>query len=72
MYVTYHWAKIHGNRSNIKAIECANEDEVRDVYLDIISLQGIRNVRANFCGRIPKWADVISQKDYRSGKYYNM
>ena len=71
LYVTYHWAEMHG-RSNIKAIECKDENEARDVYTDIISLHGILNVRINRCGRIPKWADVISQENYRNGKYYNM
>ena len=72
MYITYHWLEMHGNRSNLKAIECANEKELKKVYLDIISLHGIRNVRPNYCGRLPKSATIISQKDYRNGNYYNM
>lgn len=72
MYITYHWLEMHGNRSNIKAIECADEKELQDVYFDIISLHGIRNVRVNRSGKLPKRADVISQEDYRNGKYYNM
>ena len=72
MYVTYHWLEMHGNRSNIKAIECADEYELMLVYYDIISLSRIRNVRVNRSGKISKRADVISQEDYRNGKYYNM
>lgn len=72
MYVTYHWLEMHGNRSKMKAIECNNETELGDVYYDIISLHGIRNVRVNRSGRISKYADVISQEDYRNGNYYNM
>ena len=72
MYVTYHWLEMHGSRSNLKAIECANEKELKDVYFDIISLHGIRNVRPNFSGRLRKGATIISQEDYRNGKYYNM
>lgn len=72
MYVTYHWLEMHGNRSNTKAIECASNEQLREVASDVVSLHGIRNVRINYCGRIPKHADVISYKQYKSGEYYNM
>lgn len=72
MYVTYHWAEMFGNRSNIKAVECANKEQVHEVASDVVSLHGIRNVRINYCGRIPKHADVISYEQYKSGEYYNM
>ena len=52
--------------------EAYDEKELKDVYFDIISLHGIRNVRVNRSGKLPKRADVISQEDYRNGKYYNM
>ncbi len=72
MYVTYHWARLGGNRSNLKAIECMNKWECHEVASDIISICGIRNVRMNFCGRLQKGATIISHEDYKSGKYYNM
>ena len=73
MYVTYHWLEMHGNRSNLKAIECKNKWECIEVYQDIISLHGIRNVRMNFSGRLTsKNPTIISHEDYLSGKYYNM
>ena len=73
MYVTYHWLEPHGNRSNLKAIECKNKCECHEVASDIISLHGIRNVRINFSGRLTsKNPTIISQEDYRNGKYYNL
>lgn len=73
MYVTYHWLEQHGNRSNLKAIECADKKEVHEVASDIVSLHGIRNVRINFSGRLTsKNVTIISQEQYKSGEYYNM
>jgi hypothetical protein len=71
MYVTYHWLEMYGNRSNTKAIECANNEQLCEVASDVVSLHGIRNVRINFCGKLPKGTDIINYEQYKSGEYYN-
>ena len=72
MYVTYHWLEQYGNRSNLKAIECESKEQIKEVASDIVSLHGIRNVRINYCGKLPKGTDIIGYEQYESGEYYNM
>lgn len=72
LYVTYHWRELHGNRSETKAIECNNLEEARECACDIISLCGIRNVRLNRCGKLPKKCLVIPHEDYKSYKFIDM
>lgn len=71
MYVTYHWILMHGNRSNLKAIECDTIEKVRKCTADICSLHGIRNVRLNLSGRLRNKyrVTVITREEYKNNKY---
>lgn len=65
MYVTYHWLEMYGNRSELRAVECATKEQIHEVAADICSLHGIRNVRINYCGRLPKGTTIINYEDYK-------
>ena len=70
-YVTYHRIGLDFKRTNLKAIECCDLNECRDTAMDIASVSGIRNVRINRSGRLPKGTTVITQEEYRNGSYIN-
>jgi len=71
-YVTYYWLEMFGGRSETKAIECPTKQHMIDCAHDIVSVNGIRNVRLNLCGRPPKKSLIIPYEDYLSGHYTSL
>lgn len=65
MYVTYHWLLMFGDRSELRAVECSSKEQIHEVASDLCSLHGIRNVRINYCGRLPKDTTIITYEDYK-------
>lgn len=70
LYVTYHWLQIYGpgtglNRPGLRAVECQTREQLLETASDLCSYHGIRNVRINLCGRLPKGTKIIKYEDYK-------
>lgn len=68
IYVTYRWRLMNGNKSELKAVECSTKEQAQEVALDLCSIVGIKNVRINHCGRLPKGTTVIKFENYKDNK----
>lgn len=64
-YITYSITGLHNNNTPI-AVDCSSlkNDKAYEVYSDAHSLHGIKNVRANYSGKIQKHFIVITPKQH--------
>ena len=73
-YITYSIAGLHNNNTPI-AVDCSkleSNEKAYEVYSDAHSLHGIKNVRANYSGKIKKHFIVITPERHKQYDWDNL
>lgn len=53
------------------AVKCETEEQAREVALDLNSMEGIKNIRLNRCGKIRKYYKRFDYADYYTAKVWD-
>ena len=69
IYVTFNDDTIYDKRR--VAVECETEEQAHEVALDLNSMEGVKNIRLNRCGKLRKHFVIFDYQDYYTARVWD-